>query len=187
MALLYALHKLNIDGLVVHVNYGLRGEESNGDQELVEQVSAMWGFEGCSIRPGKAPGGRNFQQWARDTRYEFFEDLKKEYNADAIAVAHHQDDQLETVLFRILRGSGLDKLSAMNEWDDSRSIWRPFLKIPKQDLIDFAKKSTSRIEQMHRMKQVITPEMQFEMMYFRFLSVLWKAGKEIYLLSRRWP
>lgn len=171
----------------MHVNYGLRGEESNGDQELVEQVSAMWGFEGCSIRPGKAPGGRNFQQWARDTRYEFFEDLKKEYNADAIAVAHHQDDQLETVLFRILRGSGLDKLSAMNEWDDSRSIWRPFLKIPKQDLIDFAKKSTSRIEQMHRMKQVITPEMQFEMMYFRFLSVLWKAGKEIYLLSRRWP
>lgn len=137
MALLYALYKLNIDGLVVHVNYGLRGEESNGDQELVEQVSAMWGFECCSIRPEKAPEGKNFQQWARDTRYEFFEDLKKEYDADGIAVAHHQDDQLETILFRILRGSGLDKLSAMNEWDNSRSIWRPFLKVPKQNLVDF--------------------------------------------------
>jgi tRNA(Ile)-lysidine synthase len=140
MALLYALHKLNIDGFVVHVNYGLRVEESNGDQELVEQVSAMWGFECCSIRPGKAPEGKNFQQWARDTRYEFFEDLKKEYNADGIAVAHHQDDQLETILFRILRGSGLDKLSAMNEWDDSRSIWRPFLNITKQNLVDFCEK-----------------------------------------------
>lgn len=137
MALLYALHKLEVRGLVVHVNYSQRGKESEQEQEMVEQVSAMWGFECCSIRPDSITEGENFQNWARQVRYDAFEDLRKAYDADGIAVAHHQDDQLETILFKVLRGSGLAKLSGMHSWDAERFIWRPFLSCSKEELIAY--------------------------------------------------
>ncbi len=137
MAMLYALHKLDIDGLVVHVNYGQRDEESDADQELVEQISAMWSFECCSIKPDKKNDSGNFQEWAREQRYSIFEELRKVYNADAIAVAHHYDDQLETILFKLLRGSGLPKLKGMEEWDDNRKIWRPLLEFSKQEILEY--------------------------------------------------
>ncbi|MBO6794898.1 MAG: tRNA lysidine(34) synthetase TilS [Balneolaceae bacterium] len=137
MALLYALHKLDVDGLVVHVNYGQRGKESDADQELVEQISAMWGFECCSIKPEEKIESGNFQEWAREQRYSVFEELRKVNNADAITVAHHFDDQLETILFKMLRGSGLPNLKGMQEWNDDRKIWRPLLKFSKQEILDY--------------------------------------------------
>ncbi len=137
MALLYALHKIDVRGLVVHVNYGQRGKESDEEQEMVEQLSAMWGFECCSIRPDAKPEGENFQDWARQVRYDAFDELRQINLADGIAVAHHQDDQLETILFKVLRGGGLAKLSGMHLWDSERFIWRPFLNCSKKELIAF--------------------------------------------------
>lgn len=136
MALLYLLHILGKDALIVHVNYGKRGKQSDKDQELVEQMSHAWGFECCSIRLDHEDAkGENFQNWARNQRYQYFRDLKAAYNADAIVTAHHQDDQLETILQKLFRGSSPSAWQGMNVWNGE--LFRPLLPFTKQDILDF--------------------------------------------------
>lgn len=136
MALLYLLYNLGADALVVHINYGKRGKQSDKDQELVEQMSYAWGFECCSIqlKPDDAKG-ENFQSWARNQRYQYFRDLKEAYKADAIVTAHHQDDQLETILQKLFRGSSPSAWQGMNVWNGE--LFRPLLPFTKQDILDF--------------------------------------------------
>lgn len=135
MALLYLFYLLKKEVFVVHINYGLRGKDSDADQELVEGMASMWGFDCCSVRlnPNEVQG--NFQNWARDQRYQIFRDFMDELNADAIVVAHHQDDQVETVLQKLLRGSSADKWKGLSEWDGE--ILRPLLNFSKQDILAF--------------------------------------------------
>lgn len=137
MALLYLLYTLGVDALVVHINYKKRGEESDKDQELVEQMAFSWGFECCSIQldPEDAKG-KNFQNWARDQRYQYFRDLKEAYRADAIVTAHHQDDQLETILQKLFRGSSPSAWQGISTWDGE--LFRPLLPFSKQDILDFS-------------------------------------------------
>ncbi len=136
MAMLYAFHNLNARGLVVHINYGKRGDESDKDQELVEQMAFSWGFECCSIRlnPEEAEG-QNFQDWARKQRYQVFRDLKAEAEADAICTAHHQNDQIETILQKVFRGSSPAAWQGMKVVE--KDLFRPFLDISKQQILDF--------------------------------------------------
>lgn len=138
MALLYLLHLLDVEALAVHINYGKRGKQSDKDQELVEQMSHAWGFECCSIRLDPTePDARakNFQNWARDERYQYFRDLKTAYQADAIITAHHQDDQLETILQKLFRGSSPAAWQGMKIWDGE--LFRPLLPFNKQDILAF--------------------------------------------------
>lgn len=136
MALLYLFHLLGADALAVHINYGKRGSHSNKDQELVEQMAFQWGFECCSVRlnPEDAKG-ENFQNWAREQRYQVFRDLKKHYRAEAIVTAHHQDDQIETILQKIFRGSSPTAWQGMKTWDGQ--LFRPLLTFTKKDILDF--------------------------------------------------
>jgi tRNA(Ile)-lysidine synthase len=134
MALLYLLHRFNLDAIVVHCNYMLRGEESDKDQELVENFSALWGFECVSVRLEPEETG-NFQSWARERRYEIFHDLKREFDANFIVTAHHLDDQVETILQRILRGSGLSSWSGMKAIE--KELFRPLLDVTKSDILQF--------------------------------------------------
>ncbi|MEQ8523936.1 tRNA lysidine(34) synthetase TilS [Gracilimonas sp.] len=136
MALLYLFHLLNREALVVHINYGKRGKQSDKDQELVEQLAFQWGFECCSIRLNpKDAGGENFQNWARKQRYQFFRDLKAESKAEAIVTAHHQDDQVETILQKLFRGSGPAAWQGMKEWDGE--LFRPLLSFEKDNILAF--------------------------------------------------
>lgn len=136
MALLYLFHLLNREALVVHINYGKRGKQSDKDQELVEQLAFQWGFECCSIRlnPEDADG-ENFQNWARKQRYQFFRDLKADSKAEAIVTAHHQDDQVETILQKLFRGSGPAAWQGIREWDGE--LFRPLLTFDKDDILAF--------------------------------------------------
>ncbi len=136
MALLYALFKLNIEVVGVHINYGLRGKESDLDQELVEGMCFEWGFECCSVKPSsKEAGSENFQNWARNERYRIFRDLKEEFKADAIAIAHHRDDQVETILQKLFRGSGPESWQGMKVFE--QDLFRPLLDLSKQDILDY--------------------------------------------------
>lgn len=135
MALLYLFHKSSIPVFVVHINYGLRDEESDSDQHLVEDVCAMWGIECCSVFLENEKVVGNLQDWARKMRYQIFRDLKKEINAAGIAIAHHQDDQLETMLFKILRGGGISSWKGLQMWDGE--IFRPILDITKSEVLEF--------------------------------------------------
>jgi len=137
MVLLYLLHRFDVTCTVAHCNYRLRGVESNKDMELVEEVSAMWGFDCITARfdPDEARES-NTQLWARDLRYNMFRDLKRELNAGYIVTAHHRDDQVETILQKILRGSGPGAWSGMSTMDGD--LFRPLLDVTKEEILAFA-------------------------------------------------
>ncbi|MGM0506314.1 MAG: tRNA lysidine(34) synthetase TilS [Bacteroidota bacterium] len=139
MTLLWLLTRLRekVTPFVVHCNYRLRGRDSDRDQSLVEEATAAWDVEAISVRldPNEASPG-NLQRWARNRRYEIFRDLMRENDAVGIATAHHQDDQLETIFQKMLRGSGLSAWQGMQVWNGE--LFRPLLAIPKADLLTFA-------------------------------------------------
>lgn len=138
MALLYALKQLNVSAFVVHINYGLRGIESDKDQELVEGMSFEWGFECCSVRINSEEAAEeNFQNWARKERYRIFLELVEEMKADGLAIAHHKDDQVETIIQKLFRGSSPEAWSGMSNWDGR--IFRPLLDFRKNDILNYCK------------------------------------------------
>lgn len=135
MALLYLFYQLQVDVLVVHVNYGKRGAESDKDAKLVEEMAYQWGFDCHTLSPNlkyEDNEGLNFQQWARQFRYDAFRALAAEHRADGIAVAHHRDDQIETILQKLFRGAGLESWSAMQVWDGE--LFRPLLHHTKKEI-----------------------------------------------------
>ncbi|MDX1671463.1 MAG: tRNA lysidine(34) synthetase TilS [Balneolaceae bacterium] len=126
MALMHLLHKLGIDLIAAHVNYQKRGGESDRDQELVEKKAKEYGYEVRSLKvEPEASEGMNFQNWARTVRYRFFRDLKQNNDAAAIVTAHHQDDQVETILQKIFRGAGLASWFGMEIREEE--LFRPLL------------------------------------------------------------
>ncbi|PWN07368.1 tRNA lysidine(34) synthetase TilS [Rhodohalobacter mucosus] len=135
MALLYLLHRTDTDSVAVHCNYGLRGKDSDKDQELVEEMCKLWEIECVAVRPEIDKNSGNFQNKARDERYRIFEELKSEYGADYIATAHHRDDQVETILQKLLRGAGMGSWKAMSPLDGE--FFRPLLDIPKSEILNF--------------------------------------------------
>ena len=137
MSLLHSLYEVNISGIVAHVNYQKRGTASDKDADLVADKAEEWGFqfELKKVDPREAQG-QNFQQWARDIRYRFFRDLAERYNADGIALAHHRDDQVETILQKLFRGAGMASWSGMEIWDGE--LFRPFLTVSRQQVEKYA-------------------------------------------------
>ena len=100
-----------------HLNHGIRGAEAYHDQRFVEELCGRLGVplvcEGLDI-PGIARAeGKTLEQAAREKRYEFFHRAAKELGADKIAVAHHMDDQAESIMLHLIRGSGLKRLMGM--------------------------------------------------------------------------
>ncbi|GAB3336389.1 tRNA lysidine(34) synthetase TilS [Larkinella ripae] len=99
---------------IAHVNFQLRGDESEGDEAFVRALAERHGVRFHTVRmPAKqqAPkSGFSTQMAARQFRYEWFEKIAKDSGYECIATAHHQDDVLETVLLNLVRGTGLSGL-----------------------------------------------------------------------------
>ena len=128
-ALLRALVALRPVGagrlIVAHFNHRLRGAESDGDEQFVVELARSLGItcrmgraasgEGRGDLPTMhdAEGGRLSEERSRAARYEFLEQTAKEIGARYVVTAHTADDQAETVLHRILRGTGLAGLAGM--------------------------------------------------------------------------
>jgi tRNA(Ile)-lysidine synthase len=111
MALLHILVRAGYDCVVAHCNFHLRGEESDGDAVFVEQTAASlhlpffsmdFDTTGYAVRQGIS-----VEMAARELRYRWFEELRQTLRAQAIAVAHHRDDSLETLLLNLIRGTGI--------------------------------------------------------------------------------
>lgn len=133
MLLLHYLHRLPIRLIVAHVNYGLRGAASAADENVVRSycVEHDLTLEVYRVQPNEM-GETSIQASARNIRYRFFEALMQQYEAAAVAIAHHQDDQLETILFQFLRGGGLASLRGMHRIADG--IWRPLLDMTRTQI-----------------------------------------------------
>ncbi len=120
---------------VLHVNFALRGEESNRDEAMVRQQAENLGRE-CqvlSVNPKDHPAA-GIQQWARDLRYQWF--AEKLGPEDWLAVAHHRDDWVETIFARLCRGHSLMALSGMQVMH--KKTWRPLLHRQRRELLSFA-------------------------------------------------
>ncbi len=141
--LLTALELRKAHGLTVcaaHVEHGLRGETSLADaafcKALCERLSVPFTCDHAALAGGMAAPGA--EAAARDARYALLLARAKECGASALLLAHHQDDQAETVLFHLLRGSGARGLGGMRELTvrEGVTLCRPFLGLSKQTLID---------------------------------------------------
>lgn len=116
------------------MNYSLRGRASDLDEKLVRERANSYGFPYTVLHPKKKITG-NLESALRDLRYDFFETVRKRKDFDMIAVAHSEDDQAETFLFRLLRGSGFQGLSAMRP--KTGRIIRPFLETSRKDILRY--------------------------------------------------
>jgi tRNA(Ile)-lysidine synthase len=143
VALLRLLERLRDDlGItlaVVHFNHSLRATESEGDAEFVEQLARTRGFKIVTDREDVAAEaqrqGRNLEDMARQLRYAFFERVVREGRATHIAVAHTADDQAETVLAHVIRGTGLTGLAGIYPVADA--VVRPLLGTRREELREY--------------------------------------------------
>jgi tRNA(Ile)-lysidine synthase len=105
--------KLRLEFVAAHFNHGLRGKESDKDEAFVRKLAGKLGLEFESERWTTRKKGGNLEQAARDARYEFLAAIADKYQADGVLTGHTLDDQAETFLLRLVRGSGPDGLGAM--------------------------------------------------------------------------
>ncbi len=143
VCLLHILKELapayNLSLHIAHVNYQLRGEESLVDEVFVKGVAESFGIPLTIKRVEIAGKGRgNLQEVAREVRYNFLQGLAEEIGFDKIALGHTADDQAETFLIRILRGSGTSGLSGIPLVREGRFI-RPLLSVSRKEILDYLK------------------------------------------------
>jgi len=128
--------------IVAHVNHGLRPEESLREAKLVERVAGDLGlpFEQIQFetREFQKRSKLSLQDAARRLRFHFFRELLTKYGAQKIALGHNADDQVETVLIRLLRGSGARGLKGMMPLREGRVI-HPLLESWRTEIEDYAK------------------------------------------------
>jgi tRNA(Ile)-lysidine synthase len=111
VALLRVMLELGVEPVVMHVNYGLRGEESDADAEFVEDLCTQFNLE-CESRRVKVMGG-NFQEEARNERYRLAHEILEAHDLSTILTGHTADDVAETVLLNLARGTGLRGLAGI--------------------------------------------------------------------------
>lgn len=145
--ILYRLMKEErlLDGLVVaHLHHQLRGETADGDMAYVEDLARRYGLPFVARRQDVArlarQWGMSIEEAGRECRYRFFAQSAEEHGCSVIAVAHHADDQVETMLMRLLRGSGVKGLAGMKPLRRLGNRWvaRPLLPFSKQEILRYA-------------------------------------------------
>jgi len=127
-------HKYDFELHICHVNYGLRGKDSDLDEKLVFDLAKKYDIEVSLLQAKKKVTG-NLEMALRSLRYAFFEKERQRLKFDLIAVAHNQDDQAETVIMRLIRGSGLQGLAAMKA--KNGAVIRPLLGTSRQEILQY--------------------------------------------------
>lgn len=139
VALLRILLALGYRCVAVHCNFHLRAEESNRDQQFVEQLCSRLGvkLEICSYDTISYAAEKkiSIEMAARELRYADFEKLRKEYGATCIAVAHHRDDSVETLLMNLMRGTGIRGLTGIKP--KNGYVIRPLLSVERVEIEEY--------------------------------------------------
>jgi len=136
--------------VICHLNHRLRGRASSGDARFVKALAAKLDFP-CESRitdVAKLAHGRSLEATARDARHAFFADCARKWKCRRVVLAHHADDQAETMLWNLIRGSqGLKGMEAFKQIRVGRmtlEIHRPLLGIRKSALVDWLRESDLR-------------------------------------------
>jgi len=137
VALLHILTRLGYPCVAAHCNFHLRNDESDADADFAQQTAEALGLPFRRIDFDTADyahqNGVSTEMAARTLRYEWFETLRRELGAEAIAVAHHRDDNVETVLLNLIRGTGLSGLCGMRPRNGY--IVRPLLSVDRHQIV----------------------------------------------------
>lgn len=131
----------SIDLVVAHFDHGLRLGEDETETQLVASLAESLSL---SFETGRAgvflkTGDPSLEERARDTRYQFLEEVKTKTQAQKIALGHHLNDQAETVLMRLLRGSGPSGLAGIAPFRD-KTVIRPLIELTREEIEGYLKK-----------------------------------------------
>ena len=148
VALLRGLRQLKTNGAgklhVAHLNHGLRGAEADADEAFVKKLSYSLELpvhtghsDVCSLATDRGDG---IEEAARAARYTFLEQTAQRLGARFVATAHTSDDQLETIVYRILRGTGIAGLRGIPRFrrlNDLTTLVRPLLSVTRSSVLEY--------------------------------------------------
>ena len=139
VALLLIMKALGYDVEAAHCNFHLRGKESERDENFCVSLCESLGIILHRIHFDTLTYAQlhkvSIEMAARDLRYSYFEQLRRDINADAICVAHHKDDNVETILLNLVRGTGMNGLTGISLRNGF--ILRPLLCIGREDILEY--------------------------------------------------
>lgn len=157
MVLLHLFEKSEFNYSVVHCNFQLRGEESDGDEEFVKSQVLLHGVPFFNTRFDTEDyarvNGISIEMAARELRYNYFEKIRVENQYDFIATAHHLDDLLETFFLNLSRKTGIRGLTGIKE--KSGNVVRPLLFASRKEIEDFAQKNFIGFREDHTNSEVV--------------------------------
>lgn len=137
VALLSILVQLGYSCIALHCNFHLRGDESARDEQFAEETARSLGVAFHKIDFDTAMYARerhlSIEMAARELRYHWFEEVRQRVGAQAIAVAHHRDDSVETVLLNLVRGTGIRGMGGIRP--KNGYVVRPLLTISRTDIL----------------------------------------------------
>lgn len=142
VVLTHLCHKANLDFALAHCNFNLRAKESDADEafvlDLAETLERELFIQNFDTKTYATTQRLSIQMAARELRYEWFQEIAAKLHFDYILTAHHADDNLETLLINLTRGTGIDGLTGIPEVNDN--IVRPLLKFSRDAIESYTKK-----------------------------------------------
>jgi tRNA(Ile)-lysidine synthase len=158
--------KLDLSLVVAHFNHGLRGAESDEDENFSRELSEKMGLSFVSAKMDlrKRKKGLSPEDFYRRQRYDFLNKISEDYQAQKIALGHNLQDQAETVLLNILRGSGLEGLKGFLPMRDGKFI-RPLIEISRREIISFLNEAgiPYRQDSSNENKRYLRNQIRFEL------------------------
>ncbi|NPA08257.1 MAG: tRNA lysidine(34) synthetase TilS [Chlorobi bacterium] len=141
MVLAHCFKDLGVRFQVAHINYKLRGEDSDLDQKTVEGFCEKNDvkFHLYKVSEKDQKPEHSIQLWARELRYKFFRNVQREENLEFLVTAHHLNDQLETFIINLSKAAGINGLSGIPANDNH--ILRPLLNFTKEEIYEFAEEN----------------------------------------------
>jgi tRNA(Ile)-lysidine synthase len=150
----------NLKFYIVHINHLFRGDEADRDEQFVKELGKKNGIETFILRKKVEEYAKEkkigFEEGGREVRYSFFYEIKEKTGSDKIAIAHNADDDVETFMFRLMRGSSISGLASIPE---KRECYiRPIIKFYKKDILNYLEKNKL---------EYVTDETNFDLKYSR--------------------
>lgn len=133
----------NLRIYLVHINHLLRGEDADSDEDFsfkyAEKNNLKIFIKKIPIKEIAEKSGKTIEEVGREERYKFFMEIYQKVGANKIATAHNKDDQIETFLFRLIRGTSLEGLEGIKI--KNNNIIRPISEIYKKDILEYLNKN----------------------------------------------
>lgn len=177
VTLAHLLHASGYKIALAHVNFGLRGADSDADEQFCRTLAEKLDATFYTIRQTNWGMGGSIQMQARKFRYRWFQKLASRHQYRWILTAHHLDDRLETLLINILRGTGLRGLQGMPE--KRGKILRPLMRFGRESILEYARRNKLewREDISNREKKYLRNKIRHELVpMLKTLNPSWERG-----------